>query len=57
QNFKENKELIKLPNVVSTPHIAFYADDSMKNMFIDCFESIDQFLAGKEPEHTVKPRT
>lgn|SRR3989339_298698 len=57
QNFKENKELIKLPNVVSTPHIAFYADDSMKNMYIDCFESIDQFLAGKEPEHTVKPRT
>ena len=57
QNFKENEELIEHPNVVSTPHIAFYADDSMRNMYIDCFESIDQFLGGKEPEHTVKPRS
>lgn len=56
QNFKENEELIEIPNVVSTPHIAFYADDSMRNMYIDCFDSISQFLAGNEPEHTVKPR-
>lgn len=54
QNFKENEELIEHPNVVSTPHIAFYADDSMRNMYIDCFESIDQFLGGQEPEHVVR---
>ena len=55
QNFQENKELIEHPNVVSTPHIAFYADDSMRNMYIDCFDSIDQHLGGEMPEHTVKP--
>ena len=39
KNFEENQELIKLPNVVTTPHIAFYADDSMRNMYLDCFDS------------------
>jgi D-lactate dehydrogenase len=53
QNFEENKELISHPHVVSTPHIAFYADDSMKNMYLDCFQSIDEFLAGKIPEHII----
>jgi len=56
QNFEENEELIEIPNVVSTPHIAFYADDSMRNMYIDCFESIEQFQDGQEPEHAVKPK-
>ena len=55
QNFAENKELIAHPKVVTTPHIAFYADDSMHSMFTDSFLSIDQWLSGKEPEHTVKP--
>ncbi len=35
QNFKENETLIKHPKVVTTPHIAFYADDSMKSMYMD----------------------
>ena len=55
KNFEENKGLIQHPNVVVTPHTAFYADDSMRNMFTDCFESIDQWLADKEPEHVVHP--
>ncbi len=55
QNFAENKELIAHPNVVTTPHIGFYADDSMHNMYVDAFQSIDQWLAGKEPEHVIHP--
>ncbi len=54
-NFEENQELIKLPNVVTTPHIAFYADDSMRNMYLDCFESIEQWQRGETPTHEVKP--
>src|SRR3989344_8288687 len=56
-NFEENKALIKHPSVVVTPHIAFYAEESMSNMYEDCFESIDQFLAGKMPDHIVKVPT
>lgn len=55
KNFGENEELIKFPNVVTTPHIAFYADESMQRMYEDCFDSIDQFLQGKTPEHVVEP--
>jgi D-lactate dehydrogenase len=55
QNFAENKELISHPNVVTTPHIAFYADDSMHSMYIDAFKSIDEWLGGAEPEHIIHP--
>ena len=57
QNFEENKTLIRHPNVVTTPHIAFYADDSMRNMYLDAFTSIDEWRAGKTPEHVVRPVT
>lgn len=55
KNFEDNKELIEHDGVVTTPHIAFYADDSMSNMFSDCFQSISQWLAGTEPEHVIRP--
>ncbi len=55
QNFSENKELVSHPHVVATPHIAFYADDSMRNMFLNSFLSIEEWLQGKEPEHVVQP--
>ena len=56
QNFAENKALVSHPNVVTTPHVAFYADDSMRNMYLDCFDSIDQWIAGKTPDHVVRPQ-
>ncbi len=55
QNFEENKALITHPHVVTTPHIAFYADDSLKSMYEDCFRSIRQWMAGTEPEHRIRP--
>lgn len=54
-NFECNKELVAHPKVVATPHIAFYADDSMKNMYADSFKAIHQHLEGKEPDHIVRP--
>lgn len=57
KNFEDNKELIMHPNVLTTPHIAFYADDSMRNMYADCFESIDQWLNTGSADHEVQPPT
>lgn len=54
QNFEENKALIAHPHVVITPHVAFYADDSMRNMYLDAFQSIEQWMRGEEPEHIVR---
>jgi D-lactate dehydrogenase len=56
QNFQENKALIKHPRVVTTPHIAFYADDSLRNMYQDTLRSIEQWLRGEKPEHSVRPQ-
>ena len=55
RNFEENKKLITHPRVVATPHIAFYADDSMRNMYADTFRSIEQWMRGEVPEHAVRP--
>ena len=57
KNFEENKELISHPNVVTTPHIAFYAEESMRNMYEDCFASIQQWQAGEMPKHVAAPPT
>lgn len=43
-NLKSNKELIDFPNVITTPHIAFYADDSMGKMYSGSFDVIQEFL-------------
>ncbi|MEK7591392.1 MAG: NAD(P)-dependent oxidoreductase [Patescibacteria group bacterium] len=55
QNFQENETLIRHPKVVTTPHIAFYADDSMRSMYLDSIQSIEQWIAGNVPEHVVRP--
>lgn len=55
KNFQENEELIAMPNVVTTPHIAFYADDSMKSMYKESIASIREWMDGKTPEHVVHP--
>ncbi|NOS67440.1 MAG: hydroxyacid dehydrogenase [Candidatus Peribacteraceae bacterium] len=57
QNFEENKELIAHPNVVTTPHIAFYADDSVRNMYTDSFLSIEQYLRHESPLHVIPSTT
>lgn len=57
RNFAEHKELIGHPNVVVTPHIAFYSEESMTNMYEDCFQSIQEWQSGKLPAHIVSPFT
>jgi phosphoglycerate dehydrogenase-like enzyme len=53
-NVKEDTRLVHHEKVVTTPHIAFYADDSVRNMFEDCFTSIDQWTKGEQIIHEVK---
>jgi D-lactate dehydrogenase len=48
-----DKKLVHHPHVVTTPHIAFYADDSVRTMYADCLESIAQYMRGEKPGHVV----
>ncbi len=52
-NIKLNKDLIEIPQVITTPHIAFYADDSMKKMHEVSFETIRKYLNKEKLENQV----
>ncbi len=56
QNYASNQELIRHPHVLVTPHIAFYADDSMQRMYTDSFHSIDQWTSGTLLDHAVQQK-
>ncbi len=54
QQLGESAQLLRHPKVTATPHIAFYADDSVRVMYEDAFTSIDEWRAGKTPTHAVR---
>lgn len=54
KDFQWNEDLIQHPRVIVTPHIAFYADDSVAQMYHDAFLSIQQWMRGEQPLHTVR---
>lgn len=47
-NIKKHRELIDLKPVVVTPHIAFYADDSIEKQYILACQDINNFLNNKK---------
>ncbi len=47
-NIKKHKELIDLKPVIVTPHIAFYADDSIEKQYILTCKDINNFLKNKK---------
>lgn len=53
KNIEKYKELIDLPQVVTTPHIAYFADDSVQQMYQEAASSIQRFLEEKELLHEV----
>lgn len=55
KDFAWNKELIEHPSVIVTPHIAFYADDSMHRMYVDSIRSIQQYMQKEPLSHRVMP--
>ncbi len=53
KNIQKHEELLALPNVIITPHVAFYADDSMKKMYSEAIDSIKRFIDKKKLIHQV----
>lgn len=53
-HMEEDKALTQHPRVITTPHIAFYADDSVRTMYVDSLESITTWLKGEKPLHVVQ---
>ncbi len=53
-NIKEDAELLHLPWVIITPHIAFYADDSIHKMYDEAICSIERFINNETLIHQIK---
>ncbi len=57
KDFQWNEKLIRHPNVIVTPHIAFYADESTTRMFLESLYSIHQWQWGEKISHQVAAPT
>ena len=44
ENFSKNNELLKFDNVLITPHIAFYTDEAMENVYKETIKAIENFI-------------
>jgi D-3-phosphoglycerate dehydrogenase len=51
----ENDPLRELDNVVITPHLAWYSEESHKRVRIDISHSVHDVLTGKRPEFVANP--
>ncbi|MCS6842583.1 MAG: hydroxyacid dehydrogenase [Roseiflexus sp.] len=51
----DNHPLLRLPNVILTPHIASFTDDGVRAMHYGAAEQIVCLLRGEQPLHIVNP--
>jgi len=51
-----HKQLLKIGNVVLTPHIAAYTIETLRRMDVMVAEDIVKVLAGKKPKHVANPK-
>lgn len=52
-NIQKHEEILHLENVIVTPHIAFYTDDSIGRLYDESIESIQELMTGKDIVHQV----
>ena len=47
--------LLALPNVITTPHAAFYSEQSLDDLKVQAAENVAAVLSGHRPAYTVNP--
>jgi D-3-phosphoglycerate dehydrogenase len=51
----EDNPLLKMENVLVTPHVAWYSEDSMERLKLMGMEEVIRVLNGKRPWYVVNP--
>lgn len=47
--------ILKSPNVIATPHVAFYSERSVRRVAAEAMEEVLRTLAGERPHNLVNP--
>lgn len=47
--------LLALPNIIATPHVAFYSEESVLELEVQAARNVAAILAGKRPDSVVNP--
>lgn len=47
--------LLALPNVIATPHVAFYSEESVVELEVKAARNVAALLSGRRPEALVNP--
>jgi phosphoglycerate dehydrogenase-like enzyme len=49
----ESHPLLQLPNVIATPHVAFYSEESLVDLEVLAAENVAAVLSGRRPRWVV----
>jgi D-3-phosphoglycerate dehydrogenase len=55
ERLPDHHPLLQLPNVIVTPHVAFYSEESVLELEVKAAENVATVLAGRRPPHVVNP--
>jgi D-3-phosphoglycerate dehydrogenase len=55
EHLSADHPLLALPNVVATPHVAFFSEESVLELEVKAAGNVAAVLAGRRPEHVVNP--
>jgi D-3-phosphoglycerate dehydrogenase len=47
--------LLNLPNLLATPHVAFYSEESLQELAVKAAQNVARILSGRRPEALVNP--
>jgi len=55
ERLQADHPLLMLPNVLATPHVAFYSEESLQELAVKAARNVARILSGRRPEALVNP--